>query len=213
MMETARAGGVWSYGGFWRRGGALLLDVLLLSGLGTPLHLATTLLVWPGVETARVFEGTEWPGIFIGWAYFVLFTTLWQATPGKRLLGLQVTDAHGRPPSLSHVLLREVLGRPLSVTVFGLGYAMSGTMPEKRGLHDLIAGTWVVAVAHPGEVTARLHHIEEILAAEGAVALDHLTGVPESQRAALAAEYIRRHPEEAVVTDGVLRLTGRVALI
>ncbi len=192
---------------------SLLLDVLFLSALGMPLHLATTLLVWPGVETARVFEGAEWPGIFIGWAYFVLFTTLWQATPGKRLLGLRVTDAQGRPPSLSRVLLREVLGRPLSVIVYGLGYAMAGMTPERRGLHDLIAGTWVVTAAHPGEVTARLHRIEKILAAEGEVALDHLTGVPESQRPALAAEYIRRHPEEAVVTDGVLRLSGRVALI
>ncbi len=212
-MDTARAGGVWTYGGFWRRGGALVLDALLLSALGTLLHLATTPLVWPSWGTAGVFEGREWPGIAIGWGYFVLFTTLWQATPGKRLLGLRVTDAYGRPPSLSRVLLREVAGRPLSVVVFGLGYALVGITQDKRSLHDLIAGTWVVAAAHPDEVTARLHRMEKILAAEGEVALDHLTGVPESQRAALTAEYIRRHPGEAVVTSGVLRLTGRVVLI
>lgn len=213
MMETGRAGRVWNYGGFWRRFGALALDGLLLSALGMQLHLATTLLVWPGVGTAGIFTNAEWPGIFIGWGYFVLFTTLWQATPGKRLLGLRVTDAHGRPPSLVRVLVREVLGRPLSAIIFGIGYAMVGITQNKQSLHDLIAGTWVVAAALPDEVTAHLHHIEKILAAEGAMALDRLMSIPESQRPALAAEYIRRHPEEAVVADGVLRLIGRVELI
>lgn len=65
-----------------------------------------------------------------------------QATPGKALLGLRVTDLTGGRPSPGRVALRFVAGVP-SWLLLHLGHAMAAWTKEKRALHDLIAGTRV----------------------------------------------------------------------
>jgi uncharacterized RDD family membrane protein YckC len=48
----------------------------------------------------------------------------------------------GDPLSLWRAILRE-LGYIVSLLTFGIGYLMAGIRPDKRALHDLIAGTRV----------------------------------------------------------------------
>jgi uncharacterized RDD family membrane protein YckC len=67
----------------------------------------------------------------------------WQASPGKHLLGLRVTDLQGRRLSLARALLRHVAGL-LSWLTLNLGHAMAALPPQKRALHDHIAGARVV---------------------------------------------------------------------
>lgn len=67
----------------------------------------------------------------------------WQATPGKRLAGLQVVAAHGGRPGLARVVLRFIAGAP-SWLLLHLGHALAGWTPERRALHDYLAGTRVV---------------------------------------------------------------------
>ena len=67
----------------------------------------------------------------------------WQATPGKRLLGLHLITVTGEPvgPWLA-------FGRWLAYILNGftlyIGFMMIGWTREKTGLHDIICGTRVV---------------------------------------------------------------------
>jgi uncharacterized RDD family membrane protein YckC len=67
----------------------------------------------------------------------------WQATPGKRALALQVTDLQGRRLDLARAAARHVAGA-MSWLTLNLGHALAAVPPQKRALHDYIAGTRVV---------------------------------------------------------------------
>lgn len=78
----------------------------------------------------------------------------WQASPGKRLLGLRVTDLHGGRCTRGRIVLRFFAGAP-SWLLFNLGHAMAGVTPGKRALHDYLAGTRVELA--PGASPAMPH--------------------------------------------------------
>ena len=67
----------------------------------------------------------------------------WQGSPGKHAMGLQVTDLHGRRLPWPRVLVRHVAGL-LSWLTFNFGHALALLPPERRSLHDRIAGAQVV---------------------------------------------------------------------
>ncbi|KAA2284271.1 RDD family protein [Arenimonas fontis] len=67
----------------------------------------------------------------------------WQASPGKRALGLKVTTLAGERPGLLRVIGRFLAGLP-SWLLLNLGHALAGWRKDKRALHDLIAGTRVM---------------------------------------------------------------------
>ena len=66
----------------------------------------------------------------------------WQATPGKRALGLRVETLGGARPSLWRAVLRFVAAGP-SWLLLHLGHAMVSWRDDRRALHDLVAGTRV----------------------------------------------------------------------
>jgi uncharacterized RDD family membrane protein YckC len=77
-------------------------------------------------------------------AYWIGFErSAWQATPGKRALALQVTDLQGRRLDGARAAARHVAGA-LSWLTLNLGHALAAVPPQKRALHDYIAGTRVV---------------------------------------------------------------------
>jgi uncharacterized RDD family membrane protein YckC len=75
-----------------------------------------------------------------------VFVKAFGATPGKLLLGLTVVRADGKSMSWSVAAWRCV-AISFSQMMFGLGYLMAATDPEKRALHDYLAGTRVVRKA------------------------------------------------------------------
>lgn len=76
-------------------------------------------------------------------AWFISFeSSRWQASPGKRLLGLRVTDVHGARCGPGRIALRFVAGIP-SWFALHLGHALAAWSPGKRALHDYLAGTRV----------------------------------------------------------------------
>jgi len=81
-------------------------------------------------------------GLLLGAVYFVGFWGLRGATPGKRLLGLRVTDEGGSSPiGLGRASLR-LLGYLLSAASLGIGFLMIAA--GGGGLHDRVARTRVV---------------------------------------------------------------------
>lgn len=75
--------------------------------------------------------------------YFTCFeASAWQATPGKRLLGIQVASLAGLRIGLGRSAARFLAGS-VSWLTFNLGHAMAGWRVDGRALHDLLAATRV----------------------------------------------------------------------
>jgi uncharacterized RDD family membrane protein YckC len=76
-------------------------------------------------------------------AYFVLGHGTAGRTAGKRLVGVRVVDEQGAPIGYVRALGRSV-ATLLAALPFGLGLALAALRSDRRGLHDLLAGTRVV---------------------------------------------------------------------
>jgi uncharacterized RDD family membrane protein YckC len=67
-----------------------------------------------------------------------------QATLGKMAVGIIVVDKMGGKPSFGAVILRNTVGKLVSnILPFYIGYFIGLARPDRRCLHDLIAGTMV----------------------------------------------------------------------
>ena len=69
-------------------------------------------------------------------------------TPGMRLLRLRIINPYGEPPGALRALVRTA-GYVLSFATLSLGFLWIGFDREKRGLHDWIAGTYVIRSTPP----------------------------------------------------------------
>jgi len=65
-----------------------------------------------------------------------------QATPGKQLMKMVVTDQHGKALSLWQAILRNA-GKIVS-QIFFIGYILCLFTQKKQTLHDIFAGTLVL---------------------------------------------------------------------
>jgi uncharacterized RDD family membrane protein YckC len=88
-------------------------------------------------------------------AYEIVPVAVRGATLGKAMLGLRVVrvDTFGPPDALSAVIRGAVLYAPLAVPTVGfflflLVAAPAVIWPTRRGLHDVAAGTVVIAIGH-----------------------------------------------------------------
>ena len=64
---------------------------------------------------------------------------------GKRVLHLKVVKEDGKCPiGIVDALIRETIGKFVSAIVLGIGFLMIGFDPQKQGIHDKIAKTYVV---------------------------------------------------------------------
>lgn len=77
--------------------------------------------------------------------YFIGFeASIWQATPGKRALGLRVSTPDGARIGLGRASAR-FFAAALSWLTLNLGHALAGWRSDGAALHDLVAGTRVGA--------------------------------------------------------------------
>jgi uncharacterized RDD family membrane protein YckC len=81
--------------------------------------------------------------IAVAASYYILAVGLWGTTIGKRAFGLKVVNLEGFKPSMGQAAGRYFAG-VLSAVILLIGYLMVAFRADKRALHDLIAGTWVV---------------------------------------------------------------------
>ena len=85
----------------------------------------------------------------ITWFYFAIFeSSPRQATPGKMLVGIFVTDQLGQRISFLRALGR-VLSKILSKLFCYIGYLIALFTERNQALHDMLAGTLVLEPAWP----------------------------------------------------------------
>jgi len=78
------------------------------------------------------------------WVYYAFFeTSTWQATPGKRLFKLYVTDLSGRRLTFWRASIRY-FGRKISEATFLVGYVIAAFTEKKQALHDILSGCLVL---------------------------------------------------------------------
>lgn len=77
---------------------------------------------------------------YIGWFY-----SRKGGTPGKLAFGMKVLNNEtGENLTFGRALLRDIVGKMLSALTLLIGFLMVAFRKDKRGLHDLIAGSCVI---------------------------------------------------------------------
>lgn len=90
--------------------------------------------------------GWDSPGWIVTWLYFALLeSSSRQATIGKGIMGLKVTDLNGRRLSFGKASGR-FFAKILSWMTLLIGFFMAFFTEKKQALHDLITGCLVVEV-------------------------------------------------------------------
>ncbi|MET3683069.1 putative RDD family membrane protein YckC/RNA polymerase subunit RPABC4/transcription elongation factor Spt4 [Alkalibacillus flavidus] len=150
-LQQARPGSQY-YAGFWLRTVAYLLDGIILA---IPMFLIGSIIVVlmmssdpysaPSDEAFAAFE--TW-AFLIGLVFNALYTGIfhaskWQATPGKKMIGIKVTDMNGNRISFARGFGRG-LALNLSAFTLYIGFMMAGFTSKKQALHDMIARTLVI---------------------------------------------------------------------
>ena len=129
-----------TYAGFWKRVAACFIDGFACIAVITILTLPLRAIVPP--DSLRMVSGVLGIGLYL--FYFVwMESSPWQATLGKRLLKLKVTDMEGKRISFLRSLGRN-LAMYLSNWTLGIGYLMCLWTKEQQCLHDMCAGCLVM---------------------------------------------------------------------
>ena len=130
-----------TYAGLGIRTWAALIDLALIAGL---------MFIPEVIFFSFNFNNTDYNII-----RFLLVASIWifyhtafdssasQATLGKRMLKLKITDLYGNRISITRSLFRS-LTVSISIAAIGLGIWYISTDTKKRSWHDLITGTFVI---------------------------------------------------------------------
>ncbi len=147
-----------AYAGFWRRFAAFVIDTVLLAmGLFIIGFLITFFVVLGLLSSGQQPTDQNLIGasyalyailLVLVWLYYAgLESSPWQATIGKRLVRLVVTDLYGRRISFGRATGRY-FSKILSWLILAAGFWMIPLTARKQGLHDLIASTLVARREH-----------------------------------------------------------------
>jgi uncharacterized RDD family membrane protein YckC len=140
-----------AFAGFWLRAIACVIDTALIVAvflLIASFFPSTFVKLFPPVPPSLTDIPQPAPIVIallisLGCLYYTLFeASSWQATPGKRVMRLYVTDLNGQRITLGRALLRN-LARQISGFLF-IGYLFAGFTEKKQALHDILAGCLVL---------------------------------------------------------------------
>lgn len=151
-LKTAASSKTVKFAGFWFRALAAIIDgvlcqtatfiIVLPLGFALGASMAATSSL-SEIEAASQGLGYVF-GILIQWLWFTIAeSSKWQASIGKKMVGLKVTDENGERISFGKANGRY-WSKILSALILCIGFVMVAFTEKKQGLHDKIAGTLVV---------------------------------------------------------------------
>jgi uncharacterized RDD family membrane protein YckC len=136
-----------AFAGFWLRAFAYLFDTVLISlffGLIASFYPAAFIKFPDAASTSLASLPQLTPAAFAititaTWFYYTIFeASIWQATPGKRVLKLYVADLNGQRVTFARAALRN-FAKMISSLTFLVGYLVAGFTEKKQALHDILA--------------------------------------------------------------------------
>jgi uncharacterized RDD family membrane protein YckC len=152
-----------TYAGFWLRVvaslidgiimgaamGVLLLPLFLLTGMGARLNGMAQRNGQPDPAIIFGFLGMMFVfvvvAVLIQWLYHAyLESGETQATWGKQVLGVYVTDLTGNPVTFGRASGRFFAKMVTGMIPLGIGYVMAGFTERRQALHDMIASCLVL---------------------------------------------------------------------
>ena len=154
-------------GKLWKRFFASIIDSIIMSILQSPVYMFTLAPMLMDILKINKNDpqalmnlqqnyGTTMSGFgiymvlgfLIQYFYLAFFNKKKGATPGKLIFGLRVVDSQsGTYLGFGQTFVREIIGKiftGLAMIIFGLGFWIPLFRSDKKGLHDLIAGTQVI---------------------------------------------------------------------
>lgn len=126
------------YGGFWIRVLATIIDGIILYAAATACILPFYML---DVASLYFITYILYPLYFL--YNPVMESSTYQATFGKRAVGLIVTDGAFEKISFTKAFGRN-LAKLISALVLYIGYIMVAFTEKKQGLHDMMVNTLVI---------------------------------------------------------------------
>jgi uncharacterized RDD family membrane protein YckC len=166
IAVSARVPAPLPYAGFWERVGAYLIDGLILGipfgvvvivlismfgGFGLLMHRNPESPVDPRAAAAllapmfMVFFLGMLGFLILQWLYFAgMESSERQATFGKSVMSLRVTNYDGQRISFGHATGRFFAKIVSGMVPLAIGYIMAAFTEKKQALHDFIAGTLVL---------------------------------------------------------------------
>jgi uncharacterized RDD family membrane protein YckC len=163
-IATANAayGGV-EYAGFWLRFVAYLIDGVISGIAFVILLIPLFVLTGAGAALSKIGSGeniSDEVAAFLGlgfifgffgiiflvsWLYYALSeSSAWQATLGKKMLNLKVTDMTGQPISFGRASGRFFARIITHMIPLAIGYILAGFTEKKQAIHDMIASCLVL---------------------------------------------------------------------
>jgi len=131
---------------FLLRCGAILIDYILLICMPVISLLLGRAFNYDGTKllSSEISNAGWLIMILLAITNFVIFPMFTGKSLGKMLTGLRIVKADGNMPSLSSLLIRHLVGYPLTVLTLGLGFLFAAFNQKGYALHDFLAGTVVI---------------------------------------------------------------------
>ncbi len=135
------------HAGFWVRFLAYIIDSLIV-GFVMGILLTIMGVTVTTVNAHGMTQVTDIANAYItvvGWLYWsITQSSSWQATIGKKVMGLKLVNEDGTRVSFLKALGRSTVGYLISAIVLCIGFISIGVTEKKVGFHDMIFKTYVV---------------------------------------------------------------------
>lgn len=150
------------YGGFWLRFLAYIIDGAVIMIGVCVVAIPLVFLTGFGAFLSEIHPEEDWnkswvsvlvavfvlfgvASLVITWLYHALMeSSEWQATVGKKALGLVVTDMQGRRVSFWRATGRHFGKIVTNMVPAFIGYIIAGFTEKKQALHDMMAGCLIL---------------------------------------------------------------------
>lgn len=163
MIPANASYGAVVYAGFWLRLVAYIIDGIISCLVFAILLVPLFVLTGAGAALGRIISqgdiGDDMSAflgagfilgffgiiLLVSWLYYALSeSSSWQATPGKKILNLKVTDLAGQPISFARASGRYFSKIITGMIPLAIGYIMAGFTEKKQAIHDMIASCLVL---------------------------------------------------------------------
>ncbi|MCH8912817.1 MAG: RDD family protein [Planctomycetes bacterium] len=147
---TPRSGSPeFEYASFGARLLAMIIDMVILNTASSMIQAPFLMMMLGNLNPTTMIASLAGPIVLIG-GLSVLYTvwlesSAWQATLGKKILGLRVVDLDGQRITFWKSASRN-FNKSISTLILGIGYLMPLWTAKRQALHDRMARCLVIKI-------------------------------------------------------------------